>query len=197
MRLKKLNLNLKLKKSVNSALQILEKFISVCLGPSAMCETKLFLFCLIIIVMEYIQKIQSKFYRTRSKYWRDNRYLFPSPAEIKFIRMMGGRVFVMRHIRHHQTGYPAALVLSLGKVLKRHGFEREIRAGKYWIDFGSPERKVGIEVDGLAYHLDIVLEQQRDDYLEDLGWRVLHVEARKIFRRDAKTMQRVLDFLGE
>lgn len=42
------------------------------------------------------------------------------------------------------------------------------------IDLACPRKRLAIEADGGKYHIDIVREQQRDDQLRALGWKVLH-----------------------
>lgn len=136
----------------------------------------------------------SFFYRSRSRFWRNNRILFPSPAEVQFIRLMGGKVIQVDHFKHPKTGFPFTIVTSMGKYLEDEKFKREVRVGKYWIDFGN-DICWGIEVDGEKYHKDIVFQQDRDDYFADFGWRVLHIPAIKIWVAPNEVQRAVLKFL--
>lgn len=133
------------------------------------------------------------FYRTRSKWWRDNRLLYPSPAEVRFIRLMGGRVITIGRIKHYKTKYPLAIVVSLGRVLTRQNFRREVLVGTKLCDFGN-DLKAAIEIDGKYYH-DIVEQVERDEYFAQYDWRVLHIEASMLWREPSKVQQMVLNFL--
>lgn len=112
--------------------------------------------------------------RLRSRYYRWKRLLRPSAAEVKFIRLMGGSVVVL------PGGFA---IVRLGWFLKSELVEREVRVGKCYVDFGIDPagRKLAIEVDGRAYHGDVVRETQRDKYLEDRGWTVMHIVAAKLW----------------
>lgn len=124
--------------------------------------------------------------------------LFPSPAEVDFIRIMGGKVITVNWLKHYKTGFPLVVVISLGKLLRRNLVAREVRVGKCWVDFGSvtPYYKKGIEIDGEQYHKDIVKQMERDEYFANYGWRVLHIKAVQV-RNEPDTVQRkVLEFLA-
>lgn len=54
---------------------------------------------------------------------------------------------------------------------------------KYFIDFGDPEKKIGIECDGKQWH-DPVKDKKRDDQLAAVGW--------KIFRISGHVCKRIL-----
>ena len=144
--------------------------------------------------MAVYKKLVSTFYRRRSKWWRDNRMLFPSPAEVRFIQIMGGRVVIIERIKHPKTKFPMVIVLSLGKILTRENFKREVRVGSKLCDFGN-DLKTAIEIDGRYFH-DIIEQVERDEYFTNYGWRVLHIEASKLWREPSKIQQMVLEFLA-
>jgi hypothetical protein len=135
-----------------------------------------------------------KYYRWRSNFYKRQRLLYPSPAEVRLIRLMGGRVLSLPFIRHPQTGFPMAKVLSMGKVFNRELVQREVRVGSKYVDFGN-DLKRGIEVDGQEYHKDIVVQVERDEYFARYGWRVLHIPARDLWLHADKVYWQVLDFL--
>ena len=150
------------------------------------------------------------YYRFRARWFRWNRMLFPSPAEIKLVEIMGGRAIAIQFIKHPQTKFPLTFVLSLGKALKTQNFQREVKAGKYWIDFGN-DILWGLEVDGKNFHRDIVREQDRHEYLTsfcdkkckkncqrhaNLGWRVKHIPAVRLWLEPATVQSEVLRFLS-
>lgn len=120
--------------------------------------------------------------------------LFPSPAELRFIELMGGKVLTFKCLKSTKTGFPLALVLSLGKTLRGEGFKREVRVGRYYADFANDVGWV-IEIDGKAFHRDIVYEQQRDDYFKLFDWRVLRIDAAKLWNSGQKVQRNVLKFL--
>lgn len=121
--------------------------------------------------------------------------IFPSPAEVQFIRVMGGRVLVVPFFKHLKTGFPFAVVVSMGKKLRQQQVGREVRVGGKYVDFGNDIRR-GIEVDGEAYHSDIVAQTERDEYFKKYDWRVLHIPARDVFRQPDKVREKVLRFLS-
>ena len=138
--------------------------------------------------------IKGRLLRLRSKHRRNMRALFPSPAEIAFIRLMGGRVITCKLICSRRTGYPIAWVWSMGALLNAEQVRREIRVGKHWVDFGNDIGR-GIEIDGAAYHRDVLAAQERDQYFAGFGWMVLHVAARDIIQRPAAVRAAVQHFL--
>lgn len=150
------------------------------------------------VTMNAPEILARKFYRTRSRYWRDNRMLFPSPAEVEFIKIMGGKTLTLGWLKSPKTGFPLTFILTMGASLKAENVKREVRVGKYWLDFGSvtPYYNKGIEVDGAPYHTDIVIQQERDDYFRERGWQVLHIPARHIYNNPDKVQDQVLKFLG-
>jgi hypothetical protein len=52
--------------------------------------------------------------------------------------------------------------------------------GKYWLDFGNPYYKVGIEADSKAHH-DLEKDIIRDRELQKMGWKVYHIPSRLSF----------------
>ena len=136
--------------------------------------------------------------------------MFPSAAEVRFIKIMGGKIITIYFLKHPQTKQPLRFVLNVGRALSVENFEREVRAGKYWLDFGNDIFWV-IEVDGAKYHRDIVREQERDDYLmgfchkrcrkpcykhSNVGYRVKHISAIRLWNEPAVVQSEVLRFLN-
>ena len=63
-------------------------------------------------------------------------------------------------------------------------FRRQHSIGNYIVDFCSPEKKLIIELDGAPhgeYH-QIQKDENRDKYLESLGFDVLRFENRIVFQ---------------
>lgn len=110
---------------------------------------------------------------------------------------MGGKVYTNERIRHPQSGFPFAIVISLGTILRREKIRREVRAGKCSIDFGCTNKyyKKGIEIDGRNWHQDVVKELERDEYVKQFGWQLLHIQAAELWRNPAKVQRRVIAYL--
>lgn len=147
-----------------------------------------------------IKKLVSTFYRTRSRYWRLQRILFPSPAEVRFIELLGGRVVTFNYIKSNKTGFPLALIVSLGRILKQAKFKHEVRYGKYYVDFSNDLNWI-IEIDGYAFH-DVVADMDREIYIHEMltrhspyGMRILRVPAYRIYNNPSRVQRDVLKFI--
>lgn len=143
-----------------------------------------------LYIMIAVSAIRSKYYRLRGRYGKRRRLLFTSPAEVEFVRIMGGWAITIDLIKDVQTGFPLT-IMSLGKLLKSENMEREVRVGRYYADFGNDVMRA-IEVDGKRWHNDVVKEMERDEYFHSYGWLVIHIKAIDIYRnpdivRDAVT----------
>lgn len=145
------------------------------------------------------RSLRLKIYYVQKDFWRNNRIIFPSPAEVEFVRLMGGKAIVIDSIKHPNTKFPLTIFTSMGRMLRREFVQREVRVGGMYVDFAFVTKyaKKAIEIDGQFYHRDIVKEQSRDDYLKARGWRVMHIEAVSLYREPARVQQRVLAFLAE
>ena len=130
--------------------------------------------------------------------WRRmSRLLFPSPAEVAFVLLMGGSKVTVPFISSKRTGFPLTF-LNIGRILKGELIEREVMAGgprRYCMDFATPKAayRKAIEIDGSQH--DIVYDQQRDEYLRALGWSVMRIPARRLSRDPLGVRQDVLRFL--
>ena len=91
----------------------------------------------------------------------------------------------LRQVLEERGGLDAAATESvledrMDRLLRRAGiddFERQYEVGGVRLDFACPARRLGIEVDGLAFH-SRADDRQRDwrklNRLLALGWRILH-----------------------
>lgn len=150
------------------------------------------------LVWSYRRSI-NRYRRLRAKYRRLKRLLYPSPAEMRLVELCGGKVLTIASVRGNRTkknpaGFPLAFVISMGALLRAEGVRREVRCGKYWIDFANDISRA-IEVDGADYHTDIVYEQERDDYLVSKGYFVMHLPAIEMTRRPETVYKKVSEFL--
>ncbi len=119
--------------------------------------------------------------------------MFPSPAELALIRLMGGRAITLPFIRDRRTHFPIAIVW-MGRFLKGERVEREVRVGKCYVDFGNDISRA-IEVMSNEWHRDVVAEYERRQYIEGYGWQLLYVWAVDIRDRPAAIRREVRDFL--
>jgi very-short-patch-repair endonuclease len=138
----------------------------------------------------------SKYYRYRSRYWQLQRLLFPSPAEVRFIELMGGRCTKIVHVKNHKTKFPLVIVWSLGKTLKRQNYKREVRYGRYYVDFANDLNRI-IEVDGAAYHMDVIADMDREIDIKGRqpDARFLRVKAYQLYNNSAEVQRKVLTFI--
>lgn len=144
--------------------------------------------------MVTLKNIVYRYYNIRSQIWRQNRMFFMSPAEIRFLHIMGGKVVTFEAIKHARTHFPLAYVVTMGRSLRRENFAREVRVGRYFIDFGN-DIKRGIEIDGRNFHMDIVKEIERDEYVAKYGWSLLHIQAVDLWQQPDNVQRRVLSFI--
>lgn len=145
--------------------------------------------------MESERTLIDVYLRWRSKYWRLHRLLFPSPAELKLIVLMGGKVLTFKWLKSTKTGFPFALVISRGRLFRHERVRREVRCGRYYIDFGNDIGRC-IEVDGTAFHLDVVADYDREIYMTQRGWRLLRIKAPRIWNDPDRLQAEIVNFLA-
>lgn len=145
-----------------------------------------------------IIKVRKWLYYKKKAMWRRSRILFPSPAEVRFVEIMGGRVLTIKRIKRKPNGFYLTFFVSMGRTLRREMVEREVQVGAYYVDFGfiTGAGQQAIEIDGQDFHMDVVKEQERDEYLARYGWRVLHIQAVDLYRNPENVKRRVVDFLA-
>lgn len=124
---------------------------------------------------------------------------FPSPAEVHFVRLFGGKAITFDFIKHPKTRFPLTYIYSRGRFLKSNFMEREVRVGAMYVDFAFVDAytKKAVEIDGSDYHKDYVKEHERDLYLNARGWRVLHISAMDLYRQPGRIQQKLFNFLAE
>lgn len=57
----------------------------------------------------------------------------------------------------------------------------QIPVAQYFLDFGDPRLKIGVELDGKAFH-EKVRDKVRDERLWSLGWRIFRIPGRSAFK---------------
>ncbi len=63
-------------------------------------------------------------------------------------------------------------------------FSQQYKIGPYSVDFGFPDIKLAVEVDGKAYHsspADLERDRRRTAYLAKCGWTVIRFRASDVF----------------
>lgn len=71
------------------------------------------------------------------------------------------------------------------------GLVRQFTVGQFRLDFALPERLIGIEIDGLAYHSDqqsFTRDRARERQLEIQGWRILRFSAKEVLDQPERCM---------
>jgi len=71
------------------------------------------------------------------------------------------------------------------QVIRGYGhapFYPQYPVGKYFLDFGNPIVKVGIECDGKEFHTDKEKDFKRDTELQELGWTIYRITGADCFR---------------
>lgn len=140
------------------------------------------------------RRLYFKYYKLRASYRRRRRLLFPSPAELRFVVLMGGKVLKIKRLRDPRTGFCFALIWRRPRIFKHEFVQREVRVGPYFIDFGNDIGR-GIEIDGQDYHRDIVAEFERDSYLYQRDWHLLHIQAYLLWQQPDRVQREVVGFL--
>jgi very-short-patch-repair endonuclease len=88
-------------------------------------------------------------------------------------------------LRNRSTSAEAALWKILkSKNLDGRKFRRQYSIGSYIVDFCCPSEKLIIELDGDPHgeYFKIQIDENRDKYLENLGFTVLRFENRFVFQ---------------
>lgn len=75
-------------------------------------------------------------------------------------------------------------------------FRRQHSIGKYMVDFYCPERRLIIEIDG-SQHIELQrdYDKERDNYLEDLGFKVLRFWDNEINNNLEGVLLKIIDNL--
>ena len=89
-----------------------------------------------------------------------------------------------KELRNNLTPAEAILWTAIQKKqLKGRKFRRQHSIGKYIIDFYCPAEKIAIELDGAGHYTPegSDYDEERDDYIGNLGITVLRYENRDIY----------------
>ncbi|MEM7131245.1 MAG: DUF559 domain-containing protein [Chloroflexota bacterium] len=99
-----------------------------------------------------------------------------------------------RELRQEQTAAETRLWHHL-RGRKVHGlkFRRQHPIERFIVDFYCAEHQLVIEVDGRIHEDRAVQDQQRTDWLEARGYRVMRFTNREVFHDIQGTLDRIVD----
>lgn len=117
--------------------------------------------------------------------------LFPSPAELRIIEIMGGKVLRINRIISQRSGLPMAIILSRGGMLRREHFKR---TGDDLVLF-SNDLKWGLAIQGAAYERNIIEAFERDQTLKENGYRIQYLPVRWLVNRPDLVRDRINQFV--
>lgn len=97
---------------------------------------------------------------------------------------MGCRAIAINPLRSWRTGNALVFIIA-GGWYRANFIERQVvvrGGGKYaCLDFARPNDRIGLEIDGRAYH-DILVDQERDEWAASLrpAWVINRLPAAKV-----------------
>ena len=103
-----------------------------------------------------------------------------------------------QQLRKNMTDAEKALWLKIrGKQLKGHQFYRQKPLGNFIVDFYCPKGNLVIELDGGQHYSDEgkAKDNQRDNYLKNLGLRVLRFSDREVFENMRGVLEKIWSVL--
>ncbi|MGI9371861.1 MAG: endonuclease domain-containing protein, partial [Hyphomicrobiales bacterium] len=99
-------------------------------------------------------------------------------------------------LRHHQTDAEGLLWYYLRKKqLGGYKFRRQKPIGNYIVDFACMSSKVVVERDGGQHADNQIYDQQRDQYLQDAGFKVLRFWNNEVFEHCFGVLEVIYDHL--
>lgn len=66
-------------------------------------------------------------------------------------------------------------------------FYPQYPVGRYFLDFGNPSTKIGIECDGADYHTDVERDKRRDKWLAKNGWIIYRITGSDCVKEEMET----------
>ena len=76
--------------------------------------------------------------------------------------------------------------------------QRQVEVAGYFIDFGFPESKIGIELNGYAWHSDketFLRDRQRGRHLLRRGWVLIHFAGKEVYDDPEACVQEAADIV--
>jgi len=90
--------------------------------------------------------------------------------------------------------YVAGMAARPGRWPNLRGLARQVKVGRYYLDFGRADIRRGVEVDGLAFHggqAEWAADHARQRWLEGAGWRLTRYTAREAAERPTAVLDEV------
>jgi very-short-patch-repair endonuclease len=82
-----------------------------------------------------------------------------------------------------------------------HGWRREYRVATsstpFYVDFACPKLMLAIEADGDQWHMNVIRDAERDEFLRDRGWVVKHFRYQNIKKDPAKVRDDIVAMWDE
>jgi very-short-patch-repair endonuclease len=104
------------------------------------------------------------------------------------------------NLRNNLTSAEASLWnLLKSRQVSGCKFRRQHSIGNYIVDFCCPQKMLIIELDGNIHgeHLQIAKDELRDNYLKNLGFRVLRFENKFIFQDPEFVINEIMKCLSD
>jgi very-short-patch-repair endonuclease len=102
-----------------------------------------------------------------------------------------------REMRHNPTIAEKIIWSAIRKRAFGYSFRRQHVIGYYIVDFLCLECKVILEIDGESHDNKQEYDTARDEYLEGLGYHVLHITNEEVLSYADLATQRIIDFLKQ
>lgn len=78
--------------------------------------------------------------------------------------------------KNQPASFAEKYMMSVFQQEQIFGWERELKQGKYFIDFAFESRKIAVEVDGRQHEDRVESDLRRDVFLAQLGWTTFRIK---------------------
>lgn len=117
--------------------------------------------------------------------------LFPKPAEVRLLQILGGSVIVIGSIR--RNGRPLTITLSRGRLLRSERFRRSVIDDQGML---ANDVRWAIAIQGKDYERDVIAAYEQDEQLQAAGWRVRWIPEAWLWTNPSRVRKNVLQFLS-
>ena len=112
--------------------------------------------------------------------WKDLEYrkdMSKNLSEIAYQRHAAGEDFGWRIRDKFSHSYPESIAMRILEEMNI-SYERELRIGKYFIDFACTDKKIAIEIDGKQHMQEdrAQSDRRKDALLYEQGWKVYRIK---------------------
>jgi hypothetical protein len=116
---------------------------------------------------------------------------FPSPVQVRLIEILGGTTITIGAIRRHNM--PMTITLSRGRLLRSSRLRRGYLDGMGVL---ANDIQWAIAIKGPEFERDVIMAYERDEKLQQMGWRLAYISARDIWQNPARVRASILPFLN-